>query len=101
MTLAILHLFLNDPSDEAYQETIHILKTLTQGHPADLSISPAKVARGSQEVYATIQIKKEDIPSLLDLLADQWDGDDENCECYDFLTKIHLPHVDTMVFWIA
>lgn len=73
-----------------------LIKDLLYQIKPNLSISPAREYAGLKdhsELYATGDITISEVQPLLDQLNNDWDGEQDDCICYGFNTKMFHPLV--------
>lgn len=73
-----------------------LIKDLLYQIKPNLSISPAREYAGLKdhsEFYATGDITAPEVQPLLDQLNNDWDGEQDDCICYGFNTKMFHPLV--------
>ena len=73
-----------------------LIKDLLYQIKPNLSISPAReyaVLKDHSEFYATVDITVSEVQPLLDQLNNDWDGEQDDCICYGFNTKMFHPLV--------
>lgn len=60
----------------------------------DFSISASRECphvKNAIDFYITMDINEDDVPYLLDKLNNDWDGENDQCSCYGFNTKMFNP----------
>ena len=90
--LARLHVII---SSEENSQVDQIKEKLKQINPK-FSISPVRSYPGLKdhsEFYATGDITASEVQPLLDQLNNDWDGEQDDCICYGFNTKMFHPLV--------
>lgn len=73
-----------------------LIKDLLYQIKPNLSISPTREYAGLKdhsEFYATGDITISEVQPLLDQLNNDWDGEQDDCICYGFNTKMFHPLV--------
>jgi hypothetical protein len=94
--LATLHVVFSSEDQQDYDVLKHELKQI---YP-QISVSPFRPyhLKDHSEFYATMHIEKEKVPALLKQLNNDWDGEEDDCECYGFNTRMFHPLVYCLQF---
>lgn len=90
--LARLHVIISSEEDKDYQT----IKDLLLKIRPDFSISYFREYAGLKnhsEFFVTCDLEEKEVQPLLDQLNNDWDGEQDDCICYGFNTKMFHPLV--------
>lgn len=85
--LARLHVVISSENPQDYETVKHHLLRINP----HFSISPYREYAGLKnhsEFFITCNIQQDEVQPLLDSLNNDWDGENDDCICYGFNTKM-------------
>lgn len=87
--------------DKENQTIEQAVKDSLKNIQSSFSFSPSRQQaslNGCLEFYATGNASEDEIQKMLDVLNNDWDGDDSECSAYGFNTKMFHPNVYYLQF---